>query len=91
MSRRATRHFTAKRATAPERTITARDIRNALTGLTPPSSRGERAAIRVDLHVPALLPARPGQSHHFIGHISVDGFDALIEVPVVLHYDRSLP
>lgn len=91
MSRRAKRTFTPKRATAPERTISAKDIRDALTGLTPPSSRGERSAIRVDLHVPALLPARPGQSHHFTGHISVDGFEAMIEVPVVLHYDRSLP
>lgn len=91
MSRRATRKFTALRATAPERIISAKDIRNALTSMAAPGARTERNAIRVDLHIPAIIRPVAGQSHHFTGHISVDGFDAMIEIPVVLHFDRSRP
>lgn len=90
MSRRATRTFTPKRATDPERTISARDIRDALYGLAPPGARTERNAIRVDVELSSLTKHLTADTHHVTGRIRVDGFDVAIDIPVTVQFIKGL-
>lgn len=90
MSRRATRKFTPQRATAPEQIVSAKDIRDALYGMTPPSSRGERSAIRVDVELSSMTKHLTANTHYVTGRIRVDGFDAAIDIPVTVQFVRGL-